>query len=395
MVDSTPERNIQSGTLAKIEERYRVLFHSAVYGIVHLHRSGRVLMMNRAAEEIMGRGPDDFSEPLEHAEPSSAIREDGTPLPGIDYPARVALTSGREVHGVVLGIYNRRDRAWRWIEANATPLFSDGHSDADEVYMTFADVTARRHADLQIKQLNEQVETKARALEALNRELETFSYSVSHDFRAPLRSMDGFSRVLLEDYADKLNADGKDSLNRICAAAHRMNLLIDALVGLSRLSREEMHVGPVDLSTLAGIVAEAQRHNATGRTIEFSIAGHLTAVADPRLIQVVLEHLFANAIKFTRTRPVARIEFGVTDHADERVFFVRDNGVGFNSAYAHRLFGAFQHFHSTTEYPGAGIGLATVQRIIHRHGGRVFAESQPDQGATFSFTLPASTPSPQ
>ena len=113
MVDSTPERNIQSGTLAKIEERYRVLFHSAVYGIVHLHRSGRVLMMNRAAEEIMGRGPDDFSEPLEHAEPSSAIREDGTPLPGIDYPARVALTSGREVHGVVLGIYNRRDRAWR------------------------------------------------------------------------------------------------------------------------------------------------------------------------------------------------------------------------------------------------------------------------------------------
>lgn len=393
----TSERKALEETkaLAHAEERYEVLFRSAVQGIVVVDRSGRALAMNRVAEEILGRTCEDFGSSAKQSGQAAAIREDGTPLPGIDYPAQATLSTGREVHSIVMGVYNPRDRAWRWIKANAAPFVRAGDSEPKDVYMMFVDVTEHRHAELQIKHLNEQLEAKARALEALNRELETFSYSVSHDFRAPLRSMDGFSRVLLEDYAGKLDANGQDSLNRICAACHRVNSLVDALIVLSRITREEMHVGPLDVSAHFESVAEGLRHTASGRTIEFVITPHLTAMADSRLLQIALEHLVSNAIKFTRERAVARIEFGMTEQGDgEHVFFVRDNGIGFNATSARRLFGAFQHFHSLTDYPGVGIGLATVQRIVHRHGGRVFAESQPDQGATFFFSLPASTTAP-
>jgi len=392
-VNPTSERNAleQARMLAQAEERYELLFRSAVHGILVVNRAGRALAMNRVAEEILGRTCADFGSSAVQSGQSPAIREDGTPLPGIDYPAQVTFSTGREVHSIVMGVYNPRDRAWRWIKANAAPLAGAGDAGSTDVCMMFVDITEHRHAELQIKHLNEQLEAKARALEALNRELETFSYSVSHDLRAPLRSMDGFSRVLLEDYAGKLDANGQDCLNRICAACHRMNSLVDALIGLSRITREEMHVAPLDLSALVETVAEGLRHAAAGRKIEFAITPHLTVTADPRLLHIALEQLLGNAVKFTRERSVARIEFGVTEQGGERVFFVRDNGVGFNSAFAHRLFGAFQHFHSLADYPGSGIGLATVQRIIHRHGGRVFAESQPDEGATFFFSLPAST----
>lgn len=224
-------------------------------------------------------------------------------------------------------------------------------------------------------------------LEAVNGELEAFSYAVSHDLRAPLRSIDGFSQALLEDCADRLDAEGKDYLQRVRVASQRMALLIDALLELSRVTRRELRREAVNLSVVAeGIVAELQKAE-PDRQVEFVIAPGLVAHGDPRLLRLVLENLLGNAWKFTSQRPRARIEFGLTEDEGQPAYFVRDDGAGFDMAYAHKLFGAFQRLHARNEFPGTGIGLATVQRIIHRHGGRVWAEGAVARGATAYFTL--------
>ena len=228
-------------------------------------------------------------------------------------------------------------------------------------------------------------------LQTANHELEAFSYSVSHDLRAPLRAIDGFSRIVLEDYKDKLDDEGKDSLTRVRAASQRMGQLIDDLLQLSRLTRSEMHRTPVDLSALARAVADPLQKTEPERRVEFVIAPRLVAEADAGLMRVVLENLLGNAWKFTGKQAAAKIEFGRTTHRGVPAFFVRDNGVGFDVTYADKLFGAFQRLHNTTDFPGTGIGLATVQRIIHRHGGRVWAEGEVNRGATFYFSLPPAT----
>ena len=225
-------------------------------------------------------------------------------------------------------------------------------------------------------------------LELANKELEAFSYSVSHDLRAPLRSMDGFSQALLEDYADKVDAEGKDYLHRIRGAAQRMADLIEALLALSRVTRSEVHRAPLDLSALAGAIAAELQQREPGRQAEWVIQGGLATEGDARLLRAVLENLLGNAWKFTAARAPALIEFGVWAGSDGwPTYFVRDNGAGFDMAYEDKLFGAFQRLHTQAEYAGTGIGLATVQRIIHRHGGRVWAEGAPGKGATFYFTL--------
>lgn len=255
-----------------------------------------------------------------------------------------------------------------------------------------AEIEARRQSAEEIRLLNASLEKRVAErtaqLEDANRELKTFSYSVSHDLRAPLRSIDGFSRALMEDYPDRLDADGRDFLNRIRAASQRMGQLIDDLLKLSQVTRNEMRPGPVDLSALATTVADALREAHPDQRIEFVIEPGLHAHGDARLLQLVLENLFGNAVKFSSKQPAARIEFGRAELAGIPAFFVRDNGAGFDLAAAPKLFGAFQRFHTTAEFPGTGIGLATVQRIIHRHGGHIEAESRPDHGATFTFTLP-------
>ena len=256
---------------------------------------------------------------------------------------------------------------------------------------------ALRDAERKLRELNEVLEHRVRErtaqLEAANRELEAFSYSVSHDLRAPLRGVDGFSKLLLDEYGGKLDAEGRRYLDRVRAGTQRMGTLIDDLLRLARVSRAQLERAPVDLGALALDVAEELRRANPGRDVELVIARPAPAVGDAQLLRVVLENLLGNAFKFTGKTPHARIEFGERSAEGVRSFFVRDNGAGFDMEYSKKLFGAFQRLHSTTEFEGTGIGLATVQRIVARHGGRIWGEGAPNQGATFFFTLEEPSPS--
>jgi light-regulated signal transduction histidine kinase (bacteriophytochrome) len=247
----------------------------------------------------------------------------------------------------------------------------------------------RRQAEQLVLKLNRRLALDNVALESVNRELESFSYSVSHDLRAPLRSIDGFSKALLEDYGDTLDATGQDYLRRVRNAAQRMGDLIDDLIKLARVTRSELAHDVVDLSLLARRVAADLKQREPDRNGEFIIAPDLAVEGDMRLLQIMLENLLGNAWKFTGKKPSTLIEFGSQSQGGETVYFVRDNGAGFDMAHATKLFGVFQRLHALTEFEGTGIGLATVQRIVYKHGGRVWAEAELNRGATFYFTLRA------
>jgi DNA-binding response OmpR family regulator len=229
-------------------------------------------------------------------------------------------------------------------------------------------------------------------LERKNSELEAFSYSVSHDLRAPLRSIDGFSRLLLEDCEDKLDSQGQDYLRRVCESAKRMGELIDDLLSLSRVGRTELKRSLVDLSSITTAAFEELRKRDPDRLVELNVADHLLVEADSGLMRVAFDNLLGNAWKFTAKVPEARIEVGAEHKPGGAVFFVRDNGAGFDMKYAEKLFRPFQRMHAESDFSGTGIGLATVHRIIDRHGGRIWAESAVGQGATFYFTIPPAKP---
>jgi signal transduction histidine kinase len=231
------------------------------------------------------------------------------------------------------------------------------------------------------------IEERTVQLAAANRELDSFAYSVSHDLRAPLRGIDGFSLALLEDYFDRLDEEGRDYLGRIRAGCQRMGRLIDDILKLSRLARTEMRREPVDLSTMAASIAEELHRSDLSRKVDFGIPSGIVADGDAELLRVVMDNLLGNAWKFTGKTRDARIEFGVRKEEEVPVYYVRDNGAGYNADFAEKLFGAFQRLHSESEFEGTGVGLATVQRVIHRHGGEVWSEGAVGKGATFYFTL--------
>jgi len=246
-----------------------------------------------------------------------------------------------------------------------------------------------RHLRLENAALQLRVHQHATELECKNRELEAFSYSVSHDLRAPLRGIDGFSQILLEDYSEKLDSIGQGHLHRIRAAATRMSRLIDDLLHLSRVSSAALHCESSDLSSTVQIVMADLQRREPERIVEIHIQEGIVADVDGRLMMIVFENLLGNAWKFTSKTPNARIDFFVQQLLDGPVYVVRDNGAGFDMAYAEKLFSPFQRLHTNEDFSGTGIGLATVQRVIDRHGGRIWAESIVGQGATFFFTVGA------
>ncbi len=277
----------------------------------------------------------------------------------------------------------------RIVEVSTSLL--DSADQGPNVLTLINDVTDRRRAEAEIRELNrtleQRVAERTAELEAVNGELECFCYSVSHDLRAPLRVIDGFSMALEEDCAESLDEKGRRHLHRVRSEAQRMGGLIDDLLRLSRLTRARMHWERVNLSSLAGEILDELRNADPHRRVESRIAPGLLADGDQRLLRIALENLLSNAWKFTSRNEVARIEFDATEVGDDSVFFVRDDGAGFDMEYRGKLFGAFQRLHSDSEFTGEGVGLATVQRVVHRHGGRIWAESKVNEGATFYFTL--------
>jgi light-regulated signal transduction histidine kinase (bacteriophytochrome) len=304
----------------------------------------------------------------------------------------VPLLQGQKLWGLLCIHQCRAPREWQATEIDFVIQIANhlgvALKHAELMAELQAEVVERTSAEEVVKILNHELQRTIIELTAVNKELEAFSYSVSHDLRAPLRSIDGFSQALLEDCHDLLDATGEDYLRRIRAATQRMGQLIDDLLNLSRVTRSDMHVENVDLSLLASRICTELQTNQMECHVEFVIQNGLIAQGDTRLLELLLENLLNNAWKFTSKQPVAHIEFGVVNSKGViPTYFVRDDGAGFDMAYINKLFAPFQRLHSIHEFPGNGIGLATVQRIVHRHGGSVWAEASVGGGATFYFTL--------
>jgi signal transduction histidine kinase len=300
--------------------------------------------------------------------------------------ALIAATTGGAawlIHRGVLAPIRRLEQGTREVAAGNWnfKLEIGGDDEIGEMSRNFDAMTSTLRSSFA------QIERSNQELAALNKEIEAFSYSVSHDLRAPLRSMDGFSLALLEDYGDKLDDDARDSLHRIRAASQRMGRLIDELLGLSRVTRADLSVRPVNLSAIAHEIAEGLQQQQPGRSMRWEIDDGVTVQADKALMQIAMQNLLENAWKFTAKTEQPVIRVGRVEHNGQPACFVSDNGVGFDMTYADRLFGAFQRLHHESEFSGTGIGLAIVQRIIRRHEGKIWAQAQPGRGATFFFTV--------
>ncbi len=251
-----------------------------------------------------------------------------------------------------------------------------------------AEIAERKYAEERIKKLNEELEGHASQLTAAYEELEAFAHSVSHDLRAPLRAIDGFSRIVLDEYAKRLDAEGNRLLNIICANTQKMDQLITDLLDLSRVNRNEMKLSRIDMTKLANSIYHEIALPEVQKQFSFSVAALPDAYCDPTLVRQVWSNLISNAIKFTTPKDVRRIEIGGGMEKGVCTYFIKDTGVGFDPKYTHKIFGVFQRLHKAEEFEGTGVGLAIVQRIIHRHGGKVWAEGKVGEGATFWFSLP-------
>lgn len=363
------------------ERTFSALLESAPDAMVVSNDQGRIVMTNLQTENMFGYRAEQLAgQPVELLIPERFRK--GHILHRKQYMTAPQLRSmgvGLELFGL------HRDGHEFPVAVSLSPVQLD---QGLVVFSAIRDMREHRKIEREIRDLNLELKKQNRELEAVNRELQAFSYSVSHDLRAPLRAIDGFSQAVLEDYACRLDEEGQDFLRRVRAAAQHMGHLIDDLLRLSRVTQGSLSLESVNLSKRAEAIIQELREEEPDREVQIQIEPNLVIVGDRRLLDIVLANLLGNAWKFTAKKPEAAIEFERLSHEKPTTYLIRDNGAGFDMAYASKLFGAFQRMHDVREFPGTGIGLATVQRIIHRHGGRVWAAASEGHGATFYFSLP-------
>jgi PAS domain S-box-containing protein len=387
VIHDLTEREAAEAALHESEELYRSILKASPDDITVTDLEGRVLLVSPAAvsmlghereEEMLGRLMLEFLVPEDRERAQANVR--------------LMFEGVYTGPGEYLAL--RADRSTFPIEANAE-FIRDAEGQPTGIVFVVRDVTERKLAENEIRRLNAELElriiSRTEQRDAATRELEAFAYSVSHDVRTPLRTIDGFSAMVLADDGKALSQASVEHLERVRSAAQRMALLLDEVLGLSRVSRRDLGRSEVDLSALARDVAEELHSEQRARAVEVIVAPGMGAEADPAMARMILRELLGNAWKFTSRHESARIEVGVTGGQSADTFYVRDDGAGFDMRYADHLFGAFQRMHTPEEFEGTGIGLATVQRLVTRHGGRVWAEAEVEKGATFYFTLPAPT----
>ena len=383
--------------LGESERHYREFAEGVPVAAYTTDAGGRIAFYNKAAVALWGRRP----EPGERWCGSHKLfNRDGTPIAHEECPMAVAILENRPMHGVEASAARPDDSRFNFL-AYATP-FRDDSGQVVGAMNAMVDITERKQAEEQLRLLNTELEQRVgertAELEESNQELDAFAHSVSHDLRVPVRGIAGFGEILDTECRDALGERGGHYLDRIMEATRQMQSLIDALLQLSHANRSTIRRQAVDLSALAGQVVGELREAHPEPRVQFTCPLGVVAPGDERLLRVVLVNLLGNAWKYTAKVAEPQVEFGMisdewpvtsdASHPSPATFFIRDNGVGFDMQYAHRLFGAFQRLHSLSEFEGIGVGLATVQRIIHRHGGKIRAEAKVNQGATFYFTLP-------
>jgi PAS domain S-box-containing protein len=357
-------------------------------GLVAADEKGKFLLWNKAAEKMLGLGPAAIA-PEEWAAHYGAYLPDGSTLLPLERNPLARAIAGEKYE---LELLMRPPNSGRtmWLDAAAHPLRDDAGTSKGGV-VVLRDTTQRKSDEMEIRKLNEELEQRViqrtAELEAANKEMEAFTYSVSHDLRAPLRHINGFTRILVEDFGPTLPEEARRHLDRIEQGTTRMGRLVDELLNLTRVGRQALTVQVTGISSIVKDVVTMLEPEMEKRQVEWKIGELPFVECDPTLIRQVFQNLISNALKYSRPRPITVIEIGQLEKDGSTAIFVRDNGVGFSMKYADKLFGVFQRLHRPEDFEGTGVGLATVQRIIHKHGGRIWAEAELDRGATFYFTM--------
>lgn len=427
-IDSQTDAIRLSGlALQESEEKYRNLFETMAQGVVFQNADGVIISANPAAEQILGLSLDQMAGRTSVDPRWKAVDLSGIELPGDKHPAMLALKTGKVIRDFVQGVYNPSLDEYVWIIVTSIPQYRENDDKPYQVYSTFLDISRRKYAEDELRRIKEgleiivgertaelhekvqklnksqqamlymvedlnrvtaELEGERKKLELSNKELEAFSYSVSHDLRAPLRAIDGFTRILLEDHAEILDQDGKRVCNVIRTNTRKMGQLIDDLLTFSRLSRFDMQRSEIDMKTLANSIFYELTTPEMRERILFNVDDLHAAFGDPTMIRQVWANLLSNAIKFSSQKEQAKIEISSSLKNNMLTYQISDNGVGFEMKYVDKIFGVFQRLHSAKDFEGTGVGLAIVQRVIHRHGGQIMAESGTQGGASFIFSLP-------
>jgi signal transduction histidine kinase len=385
-----PWKGASSQEAFRVQTRmFQSVLDSMSDGIVVADTAGKFLVWNAAAEKILGTGP--LAVPVEQWSATFGLYEpiECKPFPTDQLPLARAIQGESSKTEMMVRTPGTAKSAW--IEVTAHPLKDENGKIIGGV-AAIHDITERTVSEMKIRKLNDELETRVRQrtaqLEETNKELESFTYSVAHDLRAPLRHISGFAQILVEDFSPSLDPSLQEYLARIQQGTRRMGQLVDELLNLARVGRKPLVLQEVDFTAMSKKVIEDFLPMYEGRDVQWAVHELPSAGCDAALMKQVFQNLISNAIKYTRARAKAVIEIGCETANEQVAIFVRDNGVGFNMKYAGKLFGIFQRLHNSEDFEGTGVGLATVQRIIQKHGGRVWAAAKPNHGATFYFSLP-------